>query len=111
MAAYQLKYLKEEIVKKGGSGGMMTSTLTIKFEFGYTIGNLPEWQKALRECGYYYSPVHQGYFNPEFGFLTHIHEICQDFDQDPEKFRQWHNSIQQDPDFKEKLKKVGELML
>jgi hypothetical protein len=110
MNTYQLKFLKEEIVRKGESG-WVSSTLSIKFEFGYTIKNFGEWQDALRECGYYYSPVHRGYFNPEFGFLTHVHEICQDFNDDPGRFREWHKNIQQDPDFKEKLKKVGELML
>jgi len=88
-----------------------TSMLSIKFEFGYYPNRAGEWQEVLKECGYYYSPFHEGYFNPEFGMLTCLHEICRDFEDDPQKFREWYHNIRRDPELREKMKKVGELML
>lgn len=87
------------------------AVLSIKFEFGYYPNRVREWQEALKECGYYYSPFHEGYFNPEFGLLTCMHEMCRDFDDDPQKFREWYQNFRRDPEFREKLKKVSELML
>jgi hypothetical protein len=107
---YRIKTKKPEKVMEQKSRGV-TSVLSIKFEFGYHPAKLREWQEALRECGYYYSPFHQGYFNPEFGLLTYLHEICRDFDNDPQKFHEWYQNIHRDPEFKEKLKKMGELVL
>lgn len=109
MKTYQIKYSREAAISEETGG--VTSLLSVRFEFSYSVKQGEKWHEVLKECGYYYSPAHHGYFNPELGLLTYLHEISRDFDDDPQKFREWYNSIQQDSEFKRKLKKVGELVL
>lgn len=108
MGTFQFKYSREETVPLRSGAA---SLLSVRFEFSYTVTRIDEWQKVLQECGYYYSPAHHGYFHPELGLLTYLHEVSRDFDHDPDKFREWYHNLAKDPEFKEKIRKMGELVL